>query len=279
MKPLFFLCILSLCLVSYSCAISFSEHDALQSYYFSASSYCWQNISSTTFSCPFCNIQGYTNGFKVFNTAYCQSNDLFAFSGVLESERKIFFSFRGTESWKNWVVNAKFSHLPYNETLIPGGVVHDGFLKGYYSLKDQVLSDLHHLQQLHPEFEIVVTGHSLGGALSYLFACDLSLSNTPFSLFTFGCPRIGNKAFSDFFSSRIQHHRFTYGRDPVPMVPPQSLHYYHTSTEFFVTKGDNSVKHCNGSGEDPSCIDKYSIPNVLDHLNYFGIYIGPLACH
>ena len=59
---------------------------------------------------------------------------------------------------------------------------------------------------LHPNFKVVFTGHSLGGALSTMAALDYydkygggAIRNA--YLYTYGSPKVGNKVFADWFSS------------------------------------------------------------------------------
>ena len=48
------------------------------------------------------------------------------------------------------------------------------------------------------------------------------LTSANLKIVTFGCPRVGNKAFSDDFFSRLPTHvRFVHRRDIVPQVPPR----------------------------------------------------------
>ena len=52
----------------------------------------------------------------------------------------------------------------------------------------------------HPNTPILITGHSLGGALAVLSALDIKkelMFNETISLYTFGAPRVGNDEFSD----------------------------------------------------------------------------------
>lgn len=68
-------------------------------------------------------------------------------------------------------------------------------------------------------YPVVVTGHSLGGALATLAAVDVTLNrpHVPVDLYTFGAPRIGNKAFAQWFDAQIQDSiRLVNNSDVVP---------------------------------------------------------------
>ena len=55
-------------------------------------------------------------------------------------------------------------------------------------------------------------------------------------LYTYGCPRVGDAAFSAALSVD-SHFRFVYGEDWVPTVPPMFLGYVHTGTLLRVAGG------------------------------------------
>ena len=86
---------------------------------------------------------------------------------------------------------------------------------------------------MYPSDLIHLTGHSLGGAVTTLFALYLmehEPSMSPASVYTFGCPRIGNKEFSLYCDSFIGDRlfRFMNHTDFIPDLPPQSFGYCHT---------------------------------------------------
>jgi len=58
------------------------------------------------------------------------------------------------------------------------------------------------LAKQYPAAPIVVTGHSLGGALATFAVLDLlnNLSNSLGLFVSFGSPRVGNSNFANFFN-------------------------------------------------------------------------------
>ena len=71
-------------------------------------------------------------------------------------------------------------------------------------------ANLKTLQSAFPSAtKLVVTGHSLGGAMATLFAMDLVVNEgvSDVSLVTFGSPRVGNAAFSDFVNKHSHGHQ------------------------------------------------------------------------
>jgi hypothetical protein len=101
--------------------------------------------------------------------------------------------------------------------------VHDGFLTSYLSIADEVERELTSRYKSNPR-PIVISGHSLGGALANLAALHLSirleLSDTSVMLTTFGAPRVGDMHFArllDFLTPI--HFRVTNAADAVARLP------------------------------------------------------------
>ncbi|CAI5495765.1 unnamed protein product, partial [Closterium sp. Naga37s-1] len=114
--------------------------------------------------------------------------------------------------------------------------VHDGFLDGYKSVKPRLLLLLKAiLASSSGKYHIMVTGHSLGGALSTLFTYDLAQSDLKkqhgfnLSLYNFGSPRVGNHAFAARFNQLVgDSWRIANDHDIVPRVP--YVFYKHVAT-------------------------------------------------
>ena len=77
----------------------------------------------------------------------------------------------------------------------------------------------------------------MGGAQALLAGMDLyqrisSVSKNNLSIYTVGCPRVGNPAFAYYVDSTgIPISRSVHNRDIVPHVPPQSFGYLHPGVE------------------------------------------------
>lgn len=79
------------------------------------------------------------------------------------------------------------------------------------------------------------TGHSLGGAMATICAgrCKLShIESEPAGLFTFGCPRVGNRRYVN--HCKIEHYRWVNNSDLVTRVPPPWLGYRHTGKHLYL---------------------------------------------
>ena len=126
-----------------------------------------------------------------------KSHDIYINDGqayvTYNSERKeLVVAFRGTVNFKNWFfTNGNFFKESFK---CPKCKVHDGFETLYDSMKSKMLSTVALIEEKYKPERILVTGHSLGGAMSTLAAYDLhEVYGDRVDLVNFGSPRIGNK--------------------------------------------------------------------------------------
>jgi triacylglycerol lipase len=88
-------------------------------------------------------------------------------------------SFRGSTDISNWVANLDFV---FNDDsgLCTGCDVHSGFWKAWETVADDVTAKIDSAQSTYPGYQLVVTGHSLGGALAAL--AGTALRNAGYTL-------------------------------------------------------------------------------------------------
>lgn len=90
-----------------------------------------------------------------------------------------------------------------------------------------------------------MTGHSLGGAIASLSVPDIKQTfGNIGGLITFGEPRVGNQAFSNYYASVSECDRVVHYSDIVPHIPPAALNFYHQGKEVWYDKGMKSYKVC-----------------------------------
>ncbi|MEW9897665.1 lipase family protein [Chitinivorax sp. PXF-14] len=139
-------------------------------------------------------------------------------------------AFRGTEL-KEWMdvradidfphvhwAQAGFDHMPVQQT------VHKGFADALRLVLDEQL-----INSLRDK-RLIITGHSLGGALAALCAMVLKQRGLCLTaVYTYGQPRVGDLVFSQDYDVGL--HGITYRivnhRDLVPRVPTRTMQYRH----------------------------------------------------
>lgn len=206
---------------------------------------------------------------------YDKLTNTFGYVGHNPDNRTIVVSFRGTEneSLKNWITDLYFPlkevYNASNPTMEPIEV-HSGFYGAYKRLSSAVRSAVQVELSKNPSYSVLLTGHSLGAALSTLCALDLVEQKIAanVSVINFGNPRVGNDGFADYFNTRIPNAiRVVNNRDIVPALPPRLFGFMHEGTE--VWEHRNRYKVCDG-GEDPTCSDSVVSFSPKDHVNYMG---------
>lgn len=227
---------------------------------------------------------------------------------------RIVVAFRGTYSIANTIVDlsvATQEYLPYpaednddpnhtgpdrdpppKETKCTNCTVHAGFLTSWRNTRDIILSHLRDAREKHPEYQLVLVGHSLGGAVAALAGLELKLRGWNPTVTTFGEPRIGNTGLAKFIdavfnldgdkgsvsssrtsSRNLSFRRVTHVGDPIPLLPLEEWGYRMHAGEIFITKQQLSptledVQFCDGDA-DKHCIagsdcDEVSRPWLSD---------------
>ena len=160
------------------------------------------------------------------------------------------FAFRGTASPEDFGMDLGYrghAFVPFGPSVPgPGGAVPDvpagvlveaGFWDAYTtgdgtipSMRQQVFTLLDSYAAPGKPIELWITGHSLGAALSTLFALDVALCRPEIaaSLVNFASPRVGNAAFVEFYQQQPAEQaeatrtlRVQNVLDVVPDLPPR----------------------------------------------------------
>jgi hypothetical protein len=160
--------------------------------------------------------------------------------------KEVIVAFRGTEQtqWKDLLTDVKVMPTTLNAEGVTKMeffannsdqvMVHNGFLTAYQSVRNVIFSQIKGVTTADENhWSIYVTGHSLGGALATLFAYECSraeLGDVDITMYNYGSPRVGNKAFVEEFKAKIDSSwRFSNVRDIIPTVP-RFLGYQHVET-------------------------------------------------
>lgn len=258
---------------------NYIQPDYIQYYEYSMISYCNQNnILQLNFGLL------YTENF-LKNNIVSGANDLFYNNHTnnllwfFETKSNLHIVYRGTEfnSFDNWQRNLQIKQEPYNSISMNchNCYIHNGFNEMYSSVSTPFLNT-YYTHLLNSNKNIIISGHSLGGALSTLLFLELSLlqeinPNRMF-LYTYGSPRVGNIDFVNYFyNNTLTKNSFRYvnNKDPIPHLPP-AIQYTHIHNEIWLL--ENNIISCSNKTleEDINCsYSLYKALNVYDHMNYF----------
>ena len=145
------------------------------------------------------------------NVKTIEKDNVKAFVGDLKynNENYTVIVFPGSVGLMDWIDNLKFKKIyPFNDKI----GIHQGFYYQYGKIKNEVWKEVLRREGLN----IIFTGHSLGGAIATIYS---ALNFSKFC-YTFGSPRVGNKAFVKFFERRKhESYRFINSEDSVCKVP------------------------------------------------------------
>lgn len=213
-------------------------------------------------------------------------------------------TFRGSKYITNWVDNVMYNQInPWPQQ--PEIGIHKGFWGAYSKLKPQLLRVLRHHARRYNAASVVVSGHSLGGALSSIFAMDFSFE-TPFILgvegvIMVGAPRIGNPAFARCYNALgISTWRIQHDHDYIPHIPSGTMfdikntmpiYYRHVGTlhmfdREFVNKSQPCSLDTNVTlplwclhAESSMCMKMAELfTSLQSHKQYFGVHITAFDC-
>lgn len=162
--------------------------------------------------------------------------------GITRSDRKkrLCVVFRGSDDRNDWMFDLKITKQHLNKNIY----VHEGFYQqlhlnnNFLNLKNKLLE----LLKNYNDYELIITGHSLGGALATLFGYLLSKEiMCEIKIISFASPRVGNYYFKKDFDEtlHINHYRITNNRDIVTCAP--MIKYNHVGKNIHLT--DDSYEY------------------------------------
>lgn len=160
---------------------------------------------------------------------------------ALDHTRKlIVIAFRGTESIRNYLVD--FEIWLKKIHLCKGCKAHAGYWLTWKTSRHEVLSALRNATALQPDYKLIVTGHSLGGALATLCAADLRHRGHELSLYSYGSPRTCNTALANWITGQVGgNFRVTHLNDPVVQLPLPLGGYQHFAPEYYLDNPTNDT--------------------------------------
>ena len=161
---------------------------------------------------------------------------------VAIKNKSIHVVWRGSESKKDFQNDASIDKVPFIED---GEKVHIGFkycwesvLGDTYDAIDTALEDLQ-----GEATDIIVCGHSLGGAIATLYAHSIKKHYPEYNIksVTIGSPRVGNKVFKENYDkSEIDTLRIVHNNDLVTHTP--YIGFYHVNYQVRLDNNGNKLK-------------------------------------
>lgn len=153
-------------------------------------------------------------GFQLIKTFNNSDEDAQAFLCKRSDQKIAVLAFRGTEKKLKDIkadVQATLNPVPHKGGEVP---VHSGYYRQFASLKDELEKELNTLAAQN--YQIFITGHSLGGALAILTVKFLA-SDSSGACYTFGSPPVGTGTFDEDIKTPI--YRIINHVDIVPRMP------------------------------------------------------------
>ncbi len=256
-------------------------------YSINANSFDWEtgNITVSLSSYVYCDpetyltqkYEGFSESFVPTYRIYGRTYDVNGVIGYSISHKSIYVVFRGTQSNRDWFDDFHIKLIDY--PLCEGCKVHRGFYNAQKSVNFNMLLETIDLINIYPSFSIVLTGHSLGAALTTLSAFELkNVLNKHYTnkitIFTYGSPRIFNDIGSEKMSGIVDSVRVTHYKDIVVQVPPIGMDYQHILTEWYEDFYPMYIKKCEGY-ENQMCSGQWMLTELTgdDHMWYLNKYI------
>lgn len=231
-----------------------------------------------------------------------------SFIAVDHQQQTLYLTFRGTASIPDWINNFAACLVDYTPLVFSNGInaklqkcdeckIHRGFNSFVLQNGIEVVKEMIKLKKEFPDYHIVVTGHSLGGAMALLTGVELRLLGYDALVVTLAGPKVGNQEFVDFANKLLQteksvelinihksferldvgYVRMIHKHDIVPLLPP-SRAYHHGGYEYYLSNRgaeqtpDSVIRRGIDYVEDSDMSYHDMIPsgfNREDHVNYF----------
>ena len=156
-----------------------------------------------------------------------------------EKDNTVYLTFRGTSSKKDALADMNVIPQKIKDDIY----VHKGFYNQFKSIEPVITAELQSDKYKDRITTIHVSGHSLAAALSQIAAAYYGdmFPELYIICHSFGCPRVGNKKFVEWFDTRVKEHmRVANNHDPITMIPQRS--YWHHTPRCLIFYSDTKFK-------------------------------------
>ncbi|GME81566.1 unnamed protein product [Ambrosiozyma monospora] len=184
---------------------------------------------------------------------------------VQKSSEEIVIAFQGSSTFLDWILDFTFIPIDFESYGFSKGLntktldvedpkVHAGFKLASQNFFDYSIEVLEYLRAKYPGYKMVVTGHSLGGALASLVGVELNLMGYNPAIISYAGPKVFGPSLANWvdnefdtsnYVSRLEsqsvssiepgtYTRVTHIGDIVPCVPLVRMGYRHAGSEFYI---------------------------------------------
>jgi len=186
--------------------------------------------------CELCKSSGLVPDKKPVSVLANHDSSTHTYITSFKSINAIVVAFKGTDDKTD--IYDDIVAIPIDGPSEMGGHVHKGFSDSFEAGRSFVISEVDKLVSAHKDYDIVVTGHSLGGAIATIAAGVLSTKypNRHVRLITYCQPRVGGTKFAKamYNKKNLTGMRYVHYNDPVPHAPFQlGFDFVHYGTEFW----------------------------------------------
>jgi len=110
------------------------------------------------------------------------------------------------------------------------------------------ISTIDEIETFNEKHNIVITGHSMGGAVATLVGClllDLGIKKENLKIYNFGTPPIADKKFVEYYEGKLNIYRVVNEQDLIPKLNRISR-FHHLGEEILLASNDGEGHGCDG---------------------------------
>lgn len=185
-----------------------------------------------------------------------RNNDNTIYGIAYSNDDTLLITFCGSLLLDQWAADLEYPQVKPDKinNTSDDDLVHKGFYNSYVNIcQEKILA-------LLSNKNIIITGHSLGGALSTLCALDLfnRYEYASFTHYSFASPRVGNDSFVTSYNNTVNGLRINNTEDLIPQFPIAKMgqwQYEHVGQNipFTVSLGSIKENHMDAYKQLPSC--------------------------
>jgi len=184
---------------------------------------------------------------------------------IMSDDNNVVIVFRGSDSKSDWIGNFQSSYDPgpFKNTK-----AHEGFQDALFPSVIKITETME--SACCKDKKLWVTGHSLGGALSSLFAGMLLENDRDvYGIYTFASPRPGNKSFSENLEGNIKgpHFRVVNEGDLVPHVPPEPF-FSHSGERVILFDDNTTMSHDVWNSQRVQALGEF-VDKAIENIDFF----------